>query len=505
MIPSVGELRALYEQGSNLVPVWTERLADTETPVSAYLKVAAGSSPEHAFLLESVEGGETVARYSFLGRDPWMVFRSRDGKWHLDSPEGKQEGSNHPLEALRQILSKINVHQPEGLPPLAGAVGFAAYDSVRLVETLPDTCENDLGMDDLRFGFYDCGVVFDNRRHRMMVWSFADLRKDCPEDALEKALARIRVLEDKLDAPLVSSRLDVISEPSEVKSNFTKEGYLAAVGQCKEYIKAGDAFQIVLSQRLSCQPGCSALDIYRMLRGINPSPYMFFLKFGDTEVAGASPEVLVRVQGGEVEVRPIAGTRPRGKTPQKDLELEKELLADPKELAEHLMLVDLGRNDVGRVAEYGSVSPKDLFVIERYSHVMHIVSSVHGKLAKGKDSIDALMSGFPAGTLSGAPKIRAMEIIDQLEPTRRGLYGGAVCYFDFAGNLESCIVIRTVVVRDGWAHVQAGAGIVHDSDPESEYNETLHKASAVVQAIRAAHRAHGELGSIEASLVEEKS
>jgi anthranilate synthase component I len=504
MIPSVAEIEALASRGHNMVPVWTERLADTETPVSAYLKVAAGDEPDHAFLLESVEGGETVARYSFLGRDPREVFRSRDGKWRLDAPEGVREGGEHPLRALRALLAELKVHQPEGLPPLAGAVGFAAYDSIRLVESLPDTCENDLDLDDLRFGFYDAGVVFDNRRHRMMVWSFADLRKESAAAALEKALARIRALEDKLDAPLPSAKLDVVGEPSAVKSNFTKEGFLEAVARCKEYIKAGDAFQIVLSQRLSCQPGCSALDIYRMLRGINPSPYMFYLKLGETEVAGASPEVLVRVQDGVVETRPIAGTRPRGKTPQKDQELEKELLADPKELAEHLMLVDLGRNDVGRVAEYGSVAPKDLFVIERYSHVMHIVSSVQGRLAAGNDAIDALMSCFPAGTLSGAPKIRAMQIIDELEPTRRGLYGGAVCYFDLAGNLESCIVIRTVVVRDGVAHVQAGAGIVHDSNAESEYNETLHKASAVVQAIRAAHRAHGELGSLEASIAEDK-
>lgn len=505
MIPTVAQLRALAEQGVNLVPVWTERLADTETPVSAYLKVAAGTTPEHAFLLESVEGGETVARYSFLGRDPRAIFRSRDGKWRMDAPEGSLEGTDHPLEALRRILSELKAHQPEGFPPLAGVVGFAAYDSIRLVEALPDTCEDDLGIDDLRFGFYEAGVVFDNRRHRMMVWSFADLRSSSPETALEDALGRIRALEEKLDAPLAHAKLDVVGEPSAVKSNFTKEGFVDAIAKCKEYIKAGDAFQIVLSQRLSCQPGCSALDIYRMLRGINPSPYMFFLKFGETEVAGASPEVLVSVRDGVVETRPIAGTRPRGKTPQRDLELEKELLADPKELAEHLMLVDLGRNDVGRVSEYGSVHPKDLFVIERYSHVMHIVSSVQGRLAKGKDAIDALMSCFPAGTLSGAPKIRAMEIIDELEPTRRGLYGGAVCYFDLAGNMDSCIVIRTVVVRDGWAHVQAGAGIVHDSDPESEYNETLHKASAVVQAIRAAHRAHGELGSLEASIAEDRS
>ena len=502
MIPNLRHLRALADQGFNLIPIWTERLADTETPVSAYLKLAGADEIDHSFLLESVEGGETVARYSFLGRDPHLVFRSRDGKWSI-SGEVSEEGDTDPFGKLRLLVSACKVHQPEGLPPLAGAVGFAAYDSVRLVEDLPDTCIDDLGMDDLRFGFYDAGVVFDNRRHRILVWSFADLRRDGAEMALEKALERIRRLDRKLDGTLPSTRLDVVSEPSAVTSNFTREGFLAAVATCKEYIKAGDAFQIVLSQRLTCTPGCSALDIYRMLRGINPSPYMFYLKFGETEVAGASPELLVRVQDGNVEVRPIAGTRPRGKTPRADAELEKELLADPKELAEHLMLVDLGRNDVGRVSEYGSVSPRDLFVVERYSHVMHIVSSVQGRLANGKDALDALMSGFPAGTLSGAPKIRAMQIIDELEPTRRGLYGGAVCYLDLAGNLESCIVIRTVVVRDGLAHVQAGAGIVHDSDPESEFKETLHKASAVVQAIRAAHRAHGELGSIEASIAEE--
>ncbi len=427
MIPNLKTLRALADQGYNLIPIWTERLADTETPVSAYLKLTGRDEIDHSFLLESVEGGETVARYSFLGRDPHMVFRSRDGKWSV-SGKTTEEGDSDPFGKLRSLVAACKVQQPEGLPPLAGAVGFAAYDSIRLVENLPDSCRDDLGMDDLRFGFYNAGVVFDNRRHRMLVWSFADLREDTPELALEKALERIRLQEEKLDGNIHSTRLDVVCEPSEVTSNFTREGYLEAVAKCKEYIKAGDAFQIVLSQRLTCTPGCSALDIYRMLRGINPSPYMFYLKFGETEVAGASPELLVRVQDGNVEVRPIAGTRPRGKTLQKDAELEKELLADPKELAEHLMLVDLGRNDVGRVSEYGSVSPRDLFVVERYSHVMHIVSSVQGRLAKGKDALDALMSGFPAGTLSGAPKIRAMEIIDELEPTRRGLYGGAVCY-----------------------------------------------------------------------------
>ncbi|MBK9579374.1 MAG: anthranilate synthase component I [Fibrobacterota bacterium] len=502
MIPTTKQLDALSKQGFNMIPVWTERLADTETPVSAYLKLTAESAPEHSFLLESVEGGETVARYSFLGRDPSLVFKSRGEDWNVVSDTTRQ-GVGEPLTELRRLMAACKVHQPEGLPSLAAAVGFAAYDSIRLVERLPDSCTNDLGMDDLHFGFYDAGVVFDNRRHRILVWSFADMRVDSADLALEKAMQRISQLEAQLDAPLRSTRLDVVSEPSSVTSNFTREDFLAAVGRCKEYIRSGDAFQIVLSQRLTCKPGCSALDIYRMLRGINPSPYMFYLKFGDTEVAGASPELLVRVNDGEVKVRPIAGTRPRGKTPQRDLELEKELLADPKELAEHLMLVDLGRNDVGRVSEYGTVSPKDLFVVERYSHVMHIVSSVTGKLKAGCDALDALISGFPAGTLSGAPKIRAMEIIDELEPTRRGLYGGAVCYLDLAGNLESCIVIRTVVVRDGLAHVQAGAGIVHDSDPAAEFDETLHKASAVVQAIRAAHRAHGELGAIGGSIAEE--
>jgi anthranilate synthase component 1 len=503
MIPTTAHLRELQSQGYNLVPVWTERLADTETPVSAHLKVAGDPAPEHSFLLESVEGGETVARYSLLGRDPFLVFRAAGGRWSESSAKGVEEGDSPALEALRAILARFKPHQPDGLPPLSGAVGFAAYDSIRLVENLPDTCTNDLRIDDLHFGFYDAGVVFDNRRHRILVWSFANLLEDGPDAALEKALGRIRALEEKLDAPLRNTRLDVVSEPSEVTSNTTKEQYLESVAKCKEYIRAGDAFQIVLSQRLSCRPNCSALDIYRMLRGINPSPWMFHLRFGDTEVAGASPEMLVRVHDGVCETRPIAGTRPRGKTPERDSALEKELLADPKELAEHLMLVDLGRNDIGRIAAYGSVTPKDLFVVERYSHVMHIVSSVTGKLAEGKDCLDALMSCFPAGTLSGAPKIRAMEIIDELEPTRRGLYGGAVCYLDLAGNMESCIVIRTVVMRDGLAHVQAGAGIVFDSDPVSEYEETLHKASAVIQAIRSAHRAHGDLGGIDVSIAEE--
>ena len=503
MIPTAAHLEGLKSRGYNLVPVWTERLADTETPVSAFLKVAGDPAPEHSFLLESVEGGEMVARYSFLGRDPFLIFRAGEGRWMETSARGVREGADPALGELRSILARFKPHQPEGLPPLAASVGFAAYDSIRLVENLPDTCENDLGIDDLHFGFYDAGVIFDNRRHRILVWSFANLIEDAPLEALDKALARIRTLESQLDRPLLRMNLDVVAEPSDVTSNTTKEQYLASVGRCKEYIRAGDAFQIVLSQRLSCVPNCSAFDIYRMLRGINPSPWMFHLRFGDTEVSGASPEMLVRVQDGICETRPIAGTRPRGKTPEQDSALEKELLADPKELAEHLMLVDLGRNDIGRVAAYGSVKPQDLFVVERYSHVMHIVSSVKGRLAAGKDCLDALMSCFPAGTLSGAPKIRAMEIIDELEPTRRGLYGGAVCYLDLAGNMDTCIVIRSVVMRNGVAHVQAGAGIVYDSDPVKEYEETLHKASAVVQAIRAAHRAHGDLAGIETSIAED--
>jgi len=503
MIPTPELLRALKAKGHNLVPVWKERLADTETPVSAYLKLVADDEPDHSFLLESVAGGEHVARWSFLGRDPWLVFRSRGKAWTV-AGEREESGAGDPLAALRQILSKLSPAELDGIPALAGAVGFNSYDSVRLVENIPDTGTCDVDLDDLHYGFYRDGVIFDNRRHRILVWSFAMLDGVSEETALEAAMARITRLEERLDLPLRKSGLDVAREPGEVTSNFTKENYLAAVESCKEYIRAGDAFQIVLSQRLTVDPGCTGLDIYRMLRGINPSPWMFYLRFGGTEVAGASPEMLVQVQCGKATTRPIAGTRPRGKTVEQDLALEKELLADPKELAEHLMLIDLGRNDIGRVAKYGTVAPEDLFVIERYSHVMHIVSSVNGQLAEGKDALDALLSCFPAGTLSGSPKIRAMEIIDELEPTRRGLYGGAVCYLDLRGNLESCIVIRTVVLQNGLAHVQAGAGIVYDSVPEMEYRETLHKASAVIQAIRAAHRAQGDLGAIDASIAEDR-
>ena len=503
MIPTPAQLRALAAQGHNLVPVWKERLADTETPVSAYLKLIEGDEPDHAFLLESVAGGERTARWSFLGRDPWLVFRSRGQHWETTGSNAAS-GENDPIGALRGILSKLSPAVVEGIPALAGAVGFTSYDAIRLVENIPDTGTPDVELDDLHYGFYRAGVIFDKRRHRMLVWSFAMLEGCSAEAALEAAMDRITALEERLDQPLKKSSLDVAREPGELVSNFTKEGYEAAVERCKEYIRAGDAFQIVLSQRLTVDPGCTALDIYRMLRGINPSPYMFYLKFGAVEVAGSSPEMLVEVQDGKVTSRPIAGTRPRGRTPEEDLALEKELLADPKELAEHLMLIDLGRNDVGRVCEYGSVHPEDLFVIERYSHVMHIVSSVSGTLAPERDALDVLMSCFPAGTLSGSPKIRAMQIIDELEPTRRGLYGGAVCYLDLRGNLESCIVIRTVVVQAGKAYVQAGAGIVYDSVPEMEYRETLHKASAVIQAIRAAHRAQGDLGAIDASIAGER-
>jgi len=504
MIPTASQLKALKAQGHNLVPVWRERLADTETPVSAYLKLVVEDEPEHAFLLESVSGGERGARWSFLGRDPWLVFRADGSDWEIRGARSEQ-GSGDPLAALRGILAGLSPATVEGIPALAGAVGFNSYDSVRLVEKIPDTGTRDVVIDDLHYGFYRDGVIFDNRRHRILVWSFAMLDGTPEEEALEAAVARIARLEEKLDASLRKATLDVAREPGPVQSNFTEPQFMDAVERCKEYIRAGDAFQIVLSQRLTVDPGCSALDIYRMLRGINPSPYMFYLKFGKTEVAGASPEMLVQVQDGKATTRPIAGTRPRGKTSEQDIALEKELLADPKELAEHLMLIDLGRNDIGRIAKYGSVKPEDLFIIERYSHVMHIVSSVTGQLAQGKDALDALLSCFPAGTLSGSPKIRAMQIIDELEPTRRGLYGGAVCYLDLKGNLDSCIVIRTVVVQDGRAHVQAGAGIVYDSVPEMEYRETLHKASAVIQAIRAAHRAQGDLGAIDASIAEDRA
>jgi anthranilate synthase component 1 len=474
-------VQKLAEKG-NVIPIFSEELADTETPISALLKMREGA--DHLFLLESVEGGERSGRYSFIGRDPFLKFNARGQQIKIS---GEREASliGDPIAELKKIFNQYQSVPLEGLPPFSGGgVGYIAYDSIRMIEAIPDNGIDTLKMPDIQFGFYDSFLVFDNLKHKLLL--VANVRADLfpLEKAYDKAVHQIRQLKEYLARPFPRD-LSYINEPGEIKSNFSREEFKTAVNACKEYIKAGDAFQIVLSQRLSIKPGCSAIDIYRSLRTINPSDYMYYLRFDDAEIAGASPELLVKVDNtGKIQTCPIAGTRPRGKNYDEDLALEKELLADEKERAEHLMLIDLGRNDIGKVSQIGTVHPTDFMIIRRYSHVMHIVSTVEGKLKKDMDPLDALFSCFPAGTLSGAPKIRAMEIIEELENLRRGVYGGAICYRDFSGNLDSCIAIRTMVMKDGIAHIQAGAGIVADSDPNSEYEETLAKSNALVRAIR---------------------
>ncbi|PLX89471.1 MAG: anthranilate synthase component I [Desulfuromonas sp.] len=474
----------------NLIPVYREILADMETPVSAFRKIDDGAT---AFLLESIEGGEKWARYSFLGSGPARVFRCRDRYFEVIA-NGQVESSGEvddPLNRLRELMAEYRPVDIEGLPRFfGGAVGYLGYDMVRFVEQLPDSTARLINSWDACFLLTEGLLIFDNMRQKIKVVCNVHLQQDeDPVAAYHRGQQRIDDLIAKLRQPLSLTGATATSETElTLQPNFSREDFKAAVEKCKEYIRAGDIFQVVISQRFSGDLQADPFDIYRALRTINPSPYMFFLRFGETLVVGASPEVLVRKEGQRVDVRPIAGTRPRGATAEEDLQLEQDLLADPKERAEHIMLVDLGRNDVGRVATGGSVEVSELMVIERYSHVMHIVSNVRGQLRPGLDSFDVFRAAFPAGTLSGSPKIRAMEIIDELEPSRREVYGGAVGYFSFNGNMDLAIAIRTLVVEGGRVHLQAGAGIVADSDPEMEYQETLNKARGVKRAIEMANR-----------------
>jgi len=493
LLPRFDDACALAATGT-VLPVHRRILADTETPVSAFMKIRGEDA--RAFLLESVEGGEKVARYSFLGVDPFLVYRAtgrRSVACARRGPEDVRDGD--PVSHLRELLERYRGIHLDGLPRFSGgAVGYLGYDTVRWVEDIPDGKPRDIQIDDALFLFFDTILVFDNVAHEIILISNIETSDagdvPCSAETLRRRYAEAgRKLDhlEKLLAYPVNPRPVRGAEAVRVTSNATREAYEGAVVRAKEYIAAGDAIQIVLAQRFETPVTVGGFDIYRRLRIVNPSPYMFYLALGDgLEVVGASPELLCRVEGDLVQVRPIAGTRPRGASDEEDRALEAELRADPKERAEHIMLVDLGRNDVGRVARYGTVEVSELMVIERYSHVMHLVSNVRGRLRPGMDRFDALLSCFPAGTLSGAPKIRAMEIIEELEPTRRGLYGGAVGYFDFAGNLDTCITIRTMVVRDGVAYIQAGAGIVADSDPAREYEETLNKARALLRAIELA-------------------
>jgi anthranilate synthase component 1 len=474
---------------ATLVPVSKSVSADLLTPVSAFLAVA--EREPFSFLLESVEGGEKVGRYTFLGTRPYMRLTGRkDGVW-LERGRRRENVGNDALAALRAELKQYKPAQVAGLPPFTGgAVGYFAYDFVRRLEQIPQSATDDLNVPDCMMMFFDRLLAFDHVRHQIHIIAVADVGAEAPLAAYKRAQRDIDTLERKLAAGLKRHSLSPSKKravrPLHPRANTSREKFIAAVDRAKEYIAAGDVFQVVLSQRLEFDPGSDPFAVYRALRTVNPSPYMYFLRLGKLTVLGSSPEMLVRANGGKLEYRPIAGTLPRGASDDEDQQLEQRLRTDEKERAEHVMLVDLGRNDIGRVSEYGSVKVKDLMYVERYSHVMHLVSAIEGRLRRDLDALDAFAACFPAGTLTGAPKVRAMQIIEELEPTRRGVYGGSVFYADFAGNLDSCIAIRSMLVKDGRAYVQAGAGIVADSQPDREYEECMNKAQAVVRAAEVA-------------------
>jgi len=483
-------------RNATLVPVVKSISADLLTPVSAFLALAEGE-PD-AFLLESVEGGEKIGRYTFLGARPYMRVQSRGPEVVVQRGRKSERSSGDVFATLKALLREHRVAHYEGLPPFTGgAVGYFAYDMVRQLEKIGEHATDDLHVPDCVLMFFDRLLAFDHLRHQIHIVATADLTREKPRPAYDRAVADINRIEKKL-AHGWSPRFWKKPPPSRASklkvAAVTKPGhFLKSVEKAKEYIGAGDIFQVVLSQRWDFTPGVGAFDLYRALRTVNPSPYMYFLRMGSASgkshplhVLGSSPEMLVRVSGRKLEYRPIAGTHPRGKDETADTALEQKMRSDEKERAEHVMLVDLGRNDLGRVSDYGSVKVQDLMYVERYSHVMHLVSALEGRLRPDLDAIDALAACFPAGTLSGAPKVRAMQIIEELEPVRRGVYGGSVLYADFAGNLDSCIAIRTMLMKGKQAYLQAGAGLVADSDPQSEFDESRNKAQALMRAVEMA-------------------
>lgn len=481
--PSESEFIALSKHG-NLIPVYKEIMADMETPVSAFARIR---SP-HAFLLESVEGSEKIGRYSFLGSRPVRRVWSKGSRVVIEEGRKRERVEGDPLGALRKIFSRYRAVAVEGLPRFyGGAVGYLGYDLVRFLEQIPDKNPDPLKLPDLDFMFTDTVLAFDHLKHRIQIISCAEV-EGSPRDAYRKAVAQILALEKQLlrKRPSVRQELEGPSGRSpaaRLTSNLTREEFLGMVKEAKEHIAAGDIIQVVLSQRLKRKVNADPFDVYRLLRAINPSPYMFFLQFGKTALVGSSPEVMVRKEKNFATLRPIAGTRPRGKTEEEDRRLAEELLGSAKECAEHVMLVDLARNDLGRVCLPGTVAVTEKMLIERYSHVMHIVSNVTGRLLPDKDAFDLVRATFPAGTVTGAPKVRAMEIIESLERERRGPYAGAVGYFGYGGDLDTGITIRTIIIKGKDAFIQAGAGIVADSSPESEYQETLNKAEALIRAV----------------------
>jgi anthranilate synthase component 1 len=489
--PDFREFQRLAKQG-NLIPVYDVFPADLLTPVSAYLRIAQGA--RYSFLLESVEGGEKIARYTFAGANPEEIFRYAGGACVLESHNRIVWEERDPVTFLRARMERFRPVRLPGLPPLvAGAIGYFSYDMVRLIERLPKRLRDDIGLYDAQLMFYHGIIAFDHVRHRL--WIVRNVHTDGEGSLRTKYNAAVReirktrqLLEQASPSEQPKKEKKKRRAQLRVTSNFRHAEYLKAVRKAKNYIRAGDIFQVVISQRFSAKTHAAPFDVYRELRALNPSPYLFYLQMNDVAVVGSSPEMLVKVQGRDVFYRPIAGTRWRGKDEAEDQRLECEMLASEKERAEHIMLVDLGRNDLGRVCEYGTVKPEKLMAVERYSHVMHLVSSLRGRLREDVDCFDALMACFPAGTVSGAPKVRAMEIIEELERTRRGIYAGGVLYLDFAGNLDSCIALRTMVIKNGVAHVQAGGGIVADSTPEGEYEESVNKSKALLAALEAAHR-----------------
>jgi anthranilate synthase component 1 len=489
--PTFDEFAALARDHT-VVPVYRQLTGDTLTPVSAFCKVQEG---DWSFLFESVVGGERVGRYSFLGAGPFRTFEAFGNRTRTRDGAGRwvEDESPDPLRVLEEMIAKYRAPNLPALPRFSGgAVGYAGYDTVRYVERLPDAPPDDRGIPDLSFGFHDRMVIFDHAAKTVLVVANALVDRDMDlRAAFAEACRRADQLVERLQRGVADIQLTDI-QPSgaplaaRVTSNFTRAEFEAAVEKARAYIHAGDAFQIVLSQRFRTETRARPFDIYRALRVVNPSPFMFYLRAGAVTLVGASPEIMCRVENGVITNRPLAGTRRRGATPEEDRALAEELVADPKERAEHIMLVDLARNDVGRVAEIGSVKIGDLLAVERYSHVMHLSSTVTGKLRPGLTAFDALRASLPAGTLSGAPKVRAMEIIDELEPHRRGPYGGAVGYVDFGGDMDTCIALRTMVLLGQTAYVQAGAGLVADSVPASEYEETVNKAMSLLRAVEVA-------------------
>ncbi|MBD2869664.1 anthranilate synthase component I [Paenibacillus arenilitoris] len=477
----------------NLIPIVRNMMADTETPIRLFQHFA---KEKHAFLLESVEGGAKWARYSFIGTDPFMMIYGKNGEIVLEQDGQKTLLSDKPIELLKARLRSFRSPSLPDLPPFTGgAIGFFGYDLLQYYEKLPAHRVDDLGMNDIQFMFCDQIIVFDHFKQRLQVVGNVHIGQGATDSEIARAYeaaeakieATIERLQQPVTIPVTSGKADDADHDlGDIQSNVTKEQFIANIEQAKQYIRAGDIFQVVLSQRFSIDTDIDPLHVYRVLRTMNPSPYMYYLKMGEEVIVGTSPEALVKVNGDRVETRPIAGTRPRGRTPEEDKALELELLADEKERAEHLMLVDLGRNDIGRVSEFGTVKCDSFMDIERYSHVMHIVSNVSGKLHKDKDFFDAFISCLPAGTVSGAPKLRAMEIIAELENEARGAYAGAIGYLGFGGTMDTCITIRTIIFKHGKAYVQSGAGIVWDSVPENEYMETVNKAKGMLKAIRAA-------------------